>query len=148
MSGPQILAANGWSVKNSCCQKLSGIHAAAAPAINSPMTMSRSTAAHSMTKLCETLVKPSRETSRRQNDAAALDAHVHRGVAFHRAGHRPVGLLPGRVDQPLAQSSRRNSSARMMIMIGPPTNSAAVNCQPSSKPRMRPSSMTRLVLAN
>ena len=32
-------------------------------------------------------------------------------------------------------------------MIGPPTNSARVNCQPSSSARMMPSSMTRLVLA-
>ena len=32
-------------------------------------------------------------------------------------------------------------------MIGPPTNSASVNCQPSSSARMTPSSMTRLVLA-
>lgn len=32
-------------------------------------------------------------------------------------------------------------------MIGPPTNSASVNCQPSSSAMMMPSSMTRLVLA-
>ena len=34
-----------------------------------------------------------------------------------------------------------------MIMIGPPTNSAAVNCQPSSSARITPSSTTRLVEA-
>jgi hypothetical protein len=32
-------------------------------------------------------------------------------------------------------------------MIGPPTNSARVNCQDSSSAMMMPSSMTRLVLA-
>ena len=32
-------------------------------------------------------------------------------------------------------------------MIGPPTNSATVNCQPISRARMMPSSMTRLVEA-
>ena len=32
-------------------------------------------------------------------------------------------------------------------MIGPPTNSASVNCQEISRARMMPSSMTRLVLA-
>ena len=32
-------------------------------------------------------------------------------------------------------------------MMGPPTNSARVNCQPSSKAMMIPSSMTRLVEA-
>jgi hypothetical protein len=35
----------------------------------------------------------------------------------------------------------------MTIMIGPPTNSAAVNCQPSSRAMMMPSSITRLVEA-
>lgn len=34
------------------------------------------------------------------------------------------------------------------IMIGPPTNSAAANCQPISTARMMPSSCTRLVEAN
>ena len=33
------------------------------------------------------------------------------------------------------------------IMIGPPTNSAAVNCQPSNRAMMIPSSITRLVEA-
>ena len=32
-------------------------------------------------------------------------------------------------------------------MIGPPMNSARVNCQPMSSARMMPSSTTRLVLA-
>src|SRR5439155_10709324 len=43
---------------------------------------------------------------------------------------------------------RRNSSASSTIMIGPPTNSARVNCQPISSARMIPSSITRLVDAN
>ena len=33
-------------------------------------------------------------------------------------------------------------------MIGPPTNSASVNCQPISTARMMPSSITRFVEAN
>src|SRR4051794_8139131 len=33
------------------------------------------------------------------------------------------------------------------MMIGPPTNSASVNCQPSRSARITPSSITRLVLA-
>src|SRR6266498_3631224 len=45
-------------------------------------------------------------------------------------------------------SSARNSSASSTIISGPPTNSAAVNCQPSSTARMMPSSTTRLVEAN
>jgi hypothetical protein len=57
--GPQILASNGCPVKNRCCQKLSGTQAARAPAISNPSTMSRNTAAHSITKMWETEVNPS-----------------------------------------------------------------------------------------
>src|SRR5437867_3757811 len=39
----------------------------------------------------------------------------------------------------------RNRSARNTIIRGPPTNSAAVNCQPSRSARTMPSSITRLV---
>src|SRR3974390_1777722 len=42
---------------------------------------------------------------------------------------------------------RGNRAARRRIIIGPPTNSAAVNCQPIRRARMMPSSMTRLVEA-
>ena len=51
MSGPQSRAASGWPVRNRCCQKLSGTQAPTAPAISRPITTSRSTAAHSMTKI-------------------------------------------------------------------------------------------------
>src|SRR6266540_1767164 len=46
------------------------------------------------------------------------------------------------------RSRARNSRASSTIISGPPTNSAAVNCQPSSTARMMPSSTTRLVEAN
>src|SRR4029453_11683559 len=45
-------------------------------------------------------------------------------------------------------SVRRNTNARNTIMIGPPTNSASVNCQPISSQRITPSSITRFVEAN
>ncbi len=35
-----------------------------------------------------------------------------------------------------------------MMMSGPPTNSASVNCQPSSNARISPNSITRFVLAS
>ena len=47
----------------------------------------------------------------------------------------------------LGVRNRRKIMASRMIIIGPPTNSAAVNCQPISTARIMPSSMTRLVLA-
>jgi len=58
ISGPQIFAARGLPLRNRCCQKVSGIHAAAAPAMSKPMMMSGITAAHSITKVCATAVNP------------------------------------------------------------------------------------------
>jgi hypothetical protein len=43
------------------------------------------------------------------------------------------------------RTNNRNNTASSTIMIGPPTNSAAVNCQPISSAMMMPSSTTRLV---
>ena len=51
ISGPHSLAASGWPVRNRCCQNESGTQAPTAPAISSPSTMSRRTAAHSITKM-------------------------------------------------------------------------------------------------
>ena len=45
------------------------------------------------------------------------------------------------------RTKTRNARAISTIMIGPPVNSARVNCQPSSTAMMMPSSMTRLVEA-
>src|SRR5215472_14671395 len=45
------------------------------------------------------------------------------------------------------RTNSRNATATSTIMIGPPMNSASVNCQVISNVRMMPSSMTRLVLA-
>ena len=45
------------------------------------------------------------------------------------------------------RTNSRNATAISTIMIGPPANSARVNCQDSSRAKMMPSSITRLVLA-
>ena len=74
------------------CQKESGTQAATAPAMSRPITMSRRTAAHSMTKTCAVEVKPAGERSRRQTRAIALDAHVHRCMTLHRPGDATVCL--------------------------------------------------------
>lgn len=47
----------------------------------------------------------------------------------------------------LCRRNRRNSKATKMIMMGPPTNSPRVNCQPSSSAMMMPISITRFVEA-
>ena len=43
------------------------------------------------------------------------------------------------------RTNSRNNTASTTIISGPPTNSAAVNCQPISRARMMPNSTTRLV---
>ncbi len=45
------------------------------------------------------------------------------------------------------RTNSRNPTAIKTIMMGPPMNSASVNCQPISSARMMPSSITKLVLA-
>ena len=45
------------------------------------------------------------------------------------------------------RANSRNATATSTIMIGPPTNSARVNCHESSSAMMMPSSITRFVLA-
>ena len=40
--------------------------------MNSPMTMSRQIAAHSITKMCDTAVYPRAEVSRRQNEPSPV----------------------------------------------------------------------------
>src|SRR5579859_525752 len=46
-----------------------------------------------------------------------------------------------------SRSVSRNSTAITTIMTGPPVNSARVNCQPMSRARITPNSITRLVEA-
>src|SRR5215831_18039715 len=45
------------------------------------------------------------------------------------------------------RTNSRNATAMSTIMMGPPTNSPRVNCHDSSRAKMMPSSITRLVLA-
>ena len=67
-------------------------------------------------------------------------------MAFHGAGDAALGLVPG-LPSSRSLSSSRNATAIITIMTGPPVNSARVNCQPMSRARITPSSMTRLVEA-
>ena len=54
------------------------------------MTMSRTTAAHSMTKMWEMDVRAWRDRSRRQRPPRRRDGHVHGGVAFHATRPAPL----------------------------------------------------------
>src|SRR5271156_551487 len=142
--GPHSAAKPGWSAKKKFCQNVSGTHAAMAPAINRPRTRSRRIANHSMTNTCETEVKPSVEKSRRQNDPSPL-------MDMSMAAWPSIEPASPRSDCSRAASMRRertksrNRTASTTIISGPPTNSAAVNCQPISRARMMPNSTTRLV---
>ena len=59
------------------------------------MTMSRITAAHSMTKMWEIEVSAWRGPEPAPDAPRRLDAHVHGGVALHGAGHVPCRPGPG-----------------------------------------------------
>lgn len=75
-----------------------------------------------------------------------LYGHVHRGMALHRAA-RPCSACSRAARSSLSRSERRKSTASTTIMMGPPTNSAAVNCQLINRARITPSSTTGLVEA-
>jgi hypothetical protein len=77
-----------------------------------------------------------------ENRSPALDRHVHLGVAFHGAQHPAVGLL-ARCWRRRGVRNRRNITTTIQIIIGPPTNSPAVNCPPRTSAMMIPSSTTR-----
>src|SRR6266852_3870615 len=67
MRGPSILAMDGLLEKKNACQNELGTHAANAPAMSSPRTISVQTAAHSMTKLWLTAVNPLPLNNRERN---------------------------------------------------------------------------------
>lgn len=146
ISGPVSLAARGWPARKKVCQKSSGTQAAMAPAISSPATRSRRIAAHSMTKMCDTEVSPARESSRRRKPPSPrTDMSIAAWPSIDPATPRSA-CSRARCSR-RSRRKTRNSTARTTIMIGPPANSAAVNCQPINRARITPSSMTRLVEA-
>src|SRR5215472_9075918 len=146
MTGPHSLAASGWPVRNKCRQNESGTQAAMAPAISRPPTMSRMTAAHSETKMWLTDVYPPRLISRRQKlPSAAMLMSIAAWPSIEPARPRFACLRAASIIR--ARTNTRNAMAISTIMIGPPMNSATVNCQLISRARMIPSSITRLVLA-
>jgi len=67
---------HGCPVRNRHRQKMSGTQAPT-PAVSRPMTMSRTTAAHSITNMRLTEVKPSRLSSRRQKGPPVHPAEGH-----------------------------------------------------------------------
>src|SRR5712691_5228523 len=60
---------------------------------------------------------------------------------------RPLSACSRAASMSRRRTKIRNATATSTIMMGPPMNSARVNCQEISSARMMPSSMTRLVLA-
>src|SRR6266545_4315140 len=146
-SGPHSLASSGWPSRNKPCQKCCGTHAASAPATSRPTTISTQIDAQSITKYWLVAVNPSGERSRDQMDprvvtAMSMPAWPSMRPAMPRSAWRRA------CSTRLGRSVALNSRARKAIISGPPTNSAAVNCQPRSTAMMMPSSITRLVEAN
>src|SRR6476661_6156886 len=142
--GPHSTDNVGWLLRKRLCQNESGTHAAMAPAINKPAIRSRRIAAHSITNTCETAVKPCADASRRQNGPSpATDMSMAAWPSIDPATPRSAWVRASSMRRD--RTKIRNSPARITIMIGPPTNSAAVNCQPINSARITPSSTTRLV---
>ena len=108
--------------------------------------MSRMTAAHSITKMCDTEVNACRVRSRcHRLPSEAMVMSIAAWPSIDPASPWPAWVRAA--SRRRWRRNRRNSSASKMIMIGPPMNSARVNCQPISSARMMPSSTTRLVEA-
>jgi hypothetical protein len=144
MTGPQTFPTVELDVKKRCSQKLFGTHAATAPAMSRPMAMSRMTAAHSMTKMCDTDVAPAGDMSRfRKLASPGIDMSMAACPSIDP--DRPLSAWARASSSRRLRRNKRKANATRTIMIGPPTNSARVNCQPSSRAMMIPSSMTRLV---
>lgn len=95
-----------------------------------------------MTNACEKALR--REQSRCQNDPASRIDMSITSVVFHLAGGSPFGPLAGFIDE-LGCTNNRNETASIMIISGPSTNSATLNCQPISRAKLVPNSNTRLV---
>src|ERR1700761_7656905 len=146
ISGPQILAASGCPAMKNARQNESGTQAAMAPAASSPMTRSRRIAAHSITNTWATAVYPSRDSSRCRNGPSPwTDMSMAAWPSIEPARPRPACWRASRSS--FSRRKRRKPTASTTIMTGPPANSATVNCQPISRARITPSSMTRLVEA-
>src|SRR6266508_3872901 len=145
-SGPHSLAASGWPSRNKPCQNPSGTQAASAPATSRPMAMSAQTEAQSITKYWLVAVNPSGERSRDQSEPPATAMSMPAWPSMRPATPRSAWRRAAVTSR--GRSVARNTSASSTIISGPPTNSATVNCQPTSTARMMPSSITRLVEAN
>ena len=142
--GPQIADHVGSSARKKFSQNAFGTHAAMAPAMSRPIIRSRRIAAHSMTNTCETDVRPGPENRRLTNEPSpCTDMSMAACPSIEPA--MPWSACTRASSMRRLRTNKRNSTASTTIMIGPPTNSAAVNCQPISSARMMPSSTTRLV---
>ena len=99
-----------------------------------------------MTNTWETPVKPSLDSSRRVIDPEPpTDMSIAAWPSIDPAMPRSAWVCASPSSRLVRNS--RNAVAMITIMMGPPVNSAAVNCQPISSARITPSSMTRFVEA-
>src|SRR5438552_13773780 len=111
--------------------------------MSNPPTTSRSTASHSITKRWLIAVKPRGDRIRCASVPPETDMSIAACPSMYP--RRPRSACARASATSRRDATRRSTSASTTIMIGPPTNSAAVNCQPIRIARMMPSSITRLV---
>jgi hypothetical protein len=90
-----------------------------------------------------TAVRPSGDVSRDQSEPPESDMSISAWPSMIPRTPRSAWVFAAPTS--LGVRNRRNRTAMIAIMIGPPTNSAAVNCHDSSSAMITPSSITRLV---
>jgi hypothetical protein len=90
-------------------------------------------------------VKPRGELIRAHSEPSATDMSMLAWPSIWPRRPRSACRRASSTSQ--GRRKARKASASRTTMMGPPTNSARVNCQPISSARMMPSSTTRLVEA-
>src|SRR6266851_3405344 len=145
-SGPSILASVGLLEKKNAFQNTLGTQAANAPAMSSPSRISTHTEAQSITKKLLTAVNPLPLNSREKNEPP--DTLISIAACPSILPANPFSACAFAISTSFDVTVKRKSTAMKITIKRPPTNSAAVNCQPSRTIKIMPSSITRLVEAS
>src|SRR6266849_4041853 len=145
-SGPSILAIVGLLEKKNAFQNELGTHAANAPAMSSPSTISTHTDAQSITKKLLTAVNPLRLNSREKNEPPETLISIAACPSILPVN--PFSACALAICTSFGVKVKRKITAMKITIKIPPTNSAAMNGHPIRTIRIMPSSITRLVEAS
>ena len=138
MSGPQTSRPADGRRRRTPARRCRAPRRRSRPATSRPITRSRRIAAHSITNTCATAVKPSRreQPPRERALAAGRTCPSRRGPPSSRRAPRSACSRASRSSR--SPQEQPEQHGEHTIMIGPPMNSARVNCQPMSSARITP----------